>query len=50
MEKIPDVSRNSAAISIYKTIYKIGRNCLAYMLDFIVMQMSKVNRKRAISG
>ena len=28
--------------------YKVARNCLAYMLDFIVMQMSKVNRERAI--
>ena len=25
---------------------KIARNCLAYMLDFIVMQMSKVNREK----
>ena len=27
-----------------EAISKIARNCLAYMLDFIVMQMSKVNR------
>ena len=25
---------------------KITRNCLTYMLDFIVMQMSKVNREK----
>ena len=26
--------------------YKIARNCLTYMLDFIVMQMSKGNREK----
>ena len=30
--------------------YKIARNCLAYMLDFTVMQMSKVNREKGYSG
>ena len=26
--------------------YKIARNCLTYMLDFIVMEMNKVNREK----
>ena len=29
--------------------YKIARNCLTYMLDFIVIQMSRVNRENGYS-
>ena len=29
--------------------YKIARNYLTYMLDFIVMQMSKVNHEKGYS-
>ena len=31
--------------AISRENYKIARNCIAYMLDFIVMIMAKVNRK-----
>ena len=27
-------------------MYKIARNCLAYMLDYIAMQMRKTNREK----
>ena len=40
------IQRGCDAILGYN--YKIARNCLTYMLDFIVMQMSRVNRERAI--
>ena len=30
--------------------YKTARNCLTYMLDFIVMQISRVNREKGSSN
>ena len=38
------IQRGCEAISGYN--YKIARNCLTYMLDFIVIQMSRVNREK----
>ena len=38
------IQRGCEAISDQN--YKIARNCFTYMLDFIVMQMSKVNREK----
>ena len=41
------VQRGCQAISGYN--HKVARNCPAYTLDFIVMQISKVNREKNYS-
>ena len=48
LNEINVIQRGCEAISV--DIYKIARNCLAYMLDFFAMQMSKVNREKTIDS